>query len=62
MSLGPLRQGDIFYATVIATSGDLTPILILEDQGGIAASKTPNSLLLLFISLGIDLHGPGRPF
>ncbi len=34
LALRPLRQGDVFYATVTATSGDLAPTLILKDYGG----------------------------
>jgi hypothetical protein len=33
LTLRPLRQGDVFYATVLATSGDLAPTLILKDYG-----------------------------
>jgi hypothetical protein len=34
LTLRPFRQGDVLYATVAATSGDLAPTLILEDYGG----------------------------
>jgi hypothetical protein len=33
LNLRPLREGDLFSAFVVATSGDLAPALILEDAG-----------------------------
>ncbi|TAJ45470.1 ligand-gated ion channel [Methanofollis fontis] len=31
--LGPVRQGDILYARVERTSGDLIPVIVLQDNG-----------------------------
>lgn len=61
LTLEPLRPGDMLYLFVEATSGDLRPVLILEDYGGkplasanLSGTDTRASLFYRFLDEAVN--------